>query len=83
VANLGSYISFAQAAVGTEIVGVNNVCVVTFSGQDKTNWHVQQAVLWRPELGSGAQSIPADVTKPSEVTHFDLPLQYGAEPSLD
>jgi hypothetical protein len=79
---LAAFVTYARAAAGTEIIGTNNVCVVTFSGQDKSNWHVLQAVLWRPDPGSGAQSIPDDVTKPSDVTRFDIPLQYGPEPTL-
>jgi hypothetical protein len=81
-AYLTAFVAYAQAAAGTEIIGRNNVCVVTFSGQDESSWHVQQAVMWRPDPGSGAQSIPDDLTQPSDVTRYDIPLQYGPEPTL-
>jgi len=81
-AGLADFVTYVRAAAGTEIIGQNNVCLVTFTGDDPASWHVQQAVMWRPDPGTGPQEIPADVTAPVDVTRFDVALQYGPEPSL-
>ena len=86
---LGSLAQRAAAAAGSEVIGFNNVCVVTFTGTDIASWHVRQAVLWRPDESvdwtsapNPLQATPAVLTTPLDVTRFDIPLQYGPEPQM-
>ena len=77
-----------SAGAGSQVVGFNNVCLVTFTGTDLTSWHVQQAALWRPELVNltglpdPLQMTPVSLTAPQDVTRFDIPLQYGPDPQM-
>jgi len=84
--SLASLVQHIRAVAGTEIVGQNNVCVVTFTGQDPASWHVRQAVMWRPDQPADAfgwpdplRATPVSLTTPSDVTTFDIPLQYGPD----
>ena len=87
--SLASLVQHISAAAGTQIVGKNNVCVVTFTGQDAASWHVRQAVMWRPDEKSvtydspdPVKVSPVSLTTPADVTEYDIPLQYGAEPQM-
>jgi len=87
--SLGSLVRRYSAIGGTQIVGKNNVCLVTFTGQDASSWHVQQAVMWRPDWDSVTfpvpnplQATPVSMTTPADVTRYDIPLQYGTEPQM-
>jgi hypothetical protein len=87
--SLASLVQHIRAVAGTEIVGKNNVCVVTFTGLDKGSWHVRQAVMWRPDQPADVfsspdplKTTPVSLTTPSDVTTFDIPLQYGPEPQM-
>ena len=78
-----------SAGAGSQIIGVNNVCLVTFTGTDLPTWHVRQAVLWRPDQPADwtssqdpLQTTPVSLTTPKDVTHFDIPLQYGPDPQM-
>jgi hypothetical protein len=77
-----------STGAGSQIIGVNNVCLVTFTGTDLDSWHVQQAVLWRPDQpadwtsSNPLQSSPVSLTTPKDVTLFDIPLLYGPDPQM-
>lgn len=55
---------------GKNIVGVNNVGLVTFSGSTAADFRVLQSTYWRPEDPTG------DTNEPGTVTTFDCPLQF-------
>jgi hypothetical protein len=80
--SLDSLATQAGAVAGSGIVGKNNVCVVTFTGQDQASWTVQQAVHWRPDPGSIVLTKPATLTTWSDVTRYGILLQSGAEPQV-
>jgi hypothetical protein len=64
-----------RAAIGTMIVGVNNLATVTFTGSGPGDWHVRQQVAWRA----------IDVTHmgtPLATTTYDVPLQLGPTPQV-
>lgn len=89
--SLSSLAQRIRAVAGSEIIGKNNVCVVSFTGQDQdpASWRVQQAVMWRPDqetitLNSPdlLKATPLSLTAPSDVTRFDIPVHYGPDPQM-
>jgi hypothetical protein len=63
----------AASAFGTEVVGVNNICRVTFTASDPASAHVQQTVFWRA-------ADPGTLTTSPVQTHFDVSLAIGPDP---
>jgi hypothetical protein len=88
--SLASLAQHIRAVAGSEIVGKNNVCVVTFSGADNKSWQVQQAVYWRPDQSAirldstdPLRFTPVSLTTQADVTRFGIPLQYGPDPQVN
>jgi hypothetical protein len=55
---------------GQNIVGVNNVGLVTFSGSTAADFRVVQSTYWRSEDPTG------NTSEPGTITTFDCPLQF-------
>jgi hypothetical protein len=60
--------SLDATAKSIPIVGVNNACVVTFSGAGPADWTVTQAIYARPDTPSSTQASARNV--------ITAPLQY-------
>lgn len=76
-AQLAGYIPILGSSTdGKNVVGVNNLSVVGFSGTSVDDGHAVQTVYWRAADRSG------ESTTPSRTTTFDVPLQYHPLPDL-